>query len=42
MKPILIAGLLNCAAFNILSAFAQMSLTASRAAESSLDAPSSS
>jgi drug/metabolite transporter (DMT)-like permease len=29
---ILIAGLLNCAAFNILSAFAQMSLTASRAA----------
>ena len=31
-SKILIAGLLNCAAFNILSAFAQMSLTASRAA----------
>jgi drug/metabolite transporter (DMT)-like permease len=27
-----VAGLLNCAAFNILAAFAQMSLTASRAA----------
>jgi drug/metabolite transporter (DMT)-like permease len=29
---ILVAGVLNCAAFNVLSAFAQMSLTASRAA----------
>jgi drug/metabolite transporter (DMT)-like permease len=29
---IVVAGLLNCAAFNILAAFAQVSLTASRAA----------